>query len=158
FDPDGRTLARVRPDGVLELADLTAGERPFGEQRALAEVLSGRRISASSGLMPLEDERFRAAWDAAKGGAGPGPRGVLGSPAWHRGQAEAAAEMAPGPNPGGGRKDVRSAEWHLDRVLAARPRDADALRLRAVLRGEAGRWDEALRDWDALVAAGDDGW
>ncbi len=52
------------------------------------------------------------------------------------------------------RKDPDGAHWHLDRVLENEPRDTEALRMRAVLHGEAGRWEAALRDWNAALEAG----
>jgi tetratricopeptide (TPR) repeat protein len=47
---------------------------------------------------------------------------------------------------------------HLPRLLAAAPRDGEALKLRATLRGESGLWELALRDWDALCELGGANW
>jgi hypothetical protein len=155
FDPEGRSFARLRPDGILELTELTAEDRPLDEERALAQALSGRRINVNSGLLPLEEAQFRKAWGAVRERAWPGPRALLAARAWHRREAEAASSVVQiTRDKRAQRKNARAAEWHLSRLLETAPRDLEALKLRAALRGEAGHWEEALRDWNAVRGAG----
>jgi serine/threonine protein kinase/WD40 repeat protein len=158
FDPEGRSFARLRPDGVLELADLTADDRPVSEDKTLAQALSGQHIEGSAGLMTLDDGHIRAALNAVKDRSWPRPRSLLEARVWHRSEADSAAEHTPNRGQGLQRKDARAAEWHLDRVLEAAPHDREARRLRAVLCAEAGRWDAALRDWEAVCEQGGAAW
>jgi WD40 repeat protein len=62
FDVKGTTALRTDSEGVLEVTDFTADERPPEELRAFAEMLSGRRLNAAGRLVQLSEERFRDDW------------------------------------------------------------------------------------------------
>jgi serine/threonine protein kinase/WD40 repeat protein/tetratricopeptide (TPR) repeat protein len=155
FDAEGTTALRRYSNGVLELANLTADERSPEELRAFAEMLSGRRFNASGRLVPLEQERFRDDWKRLETRAWPTEARALLEPAWwHRREADAAAGKTQ--QGGGGLRttQVYAVLWHLDRLLALEPADAQALQLRAEVYAQVQRWPEALADYTALIDAG----
>ena len=153
FDAEGTTALRTHSQGVLEVTDFTAEERPLEELRAFAEMLSGRRLNAAGRLVPLSEERFRDDWKHLEAWAWPADARALLDPVWwHRREADAAAETRFRGGPRRGSLD--GALWHLDRLLALKPGDARALQQRAEMNVQARHWPEALADYTALIDAG----
>jgi hypothetical protein len=54
-------------DGTAGSLELKPDDRPVDELLLLTRVLAGSRVDADRGLVPLEPERLRQAWQRLKG-------------------------------------------------------------------------------------------
>jgi WD40 repeat protein len=74
FGSDGNRALTVGQDGVVRSWDLNPDDRPDASLLLLAQVLSGRRVDPTYGLVPLGGDSLRAAWrqlQAEPAAAGP---------------------------------------------------------------------------------------
>jgi WD40 repeat protein/serine/threonine protein kinase len=78
FSPDGNQAITFGSDRVAHTWDLTPTDQPVPVLVLLAQVLSGSHIDEKHGLLPLERERLRAAWQKLRFDrpmlTGPAPR------------------------------------------------------------------------------------
>jgi WD40 repeat protein len=158
FSANGRCMLVARPGGI-EALRLEETDQSVEELLALARVLSGRRLGEAGSVVSLDADRFRDGWLALRRA-----RRALESPApdrlsWHR---QELAECLPAREPplfdqGPWDGKFPSALWHLERLLEAEKPGAQReryTRLRGYLLVALGRWDEAVRAYDDLVASG----
>jgi WD40 repeat protein len=74
FGSDGNRAFTVGGDGVVRYWDLTPDDRPDATLLLLAQVLSGRRMDPTYGLVPLDGDSLRSAWRQLQAGpAAAGP-------------------------------------------------------------------------------------
>src|SRR5205085_2176439 len=116
-DGNGRRLLSCGADRTARWWDTSADDRPAADLVRLAEVVTGKRLDEQGDvmLMPLAD--WRQTWEALRAQY---PRQFAPPTAadrerWHRCEANAAEYL----------EQLPAALWHLDRLLAAVPGDAD---------------------------------
>jgi len=68
FGSDGNRAFTVGQDGVVRSWDLTPDDRPDATLLLLAQVLSGRRMDPTYGLVPLDGDSLRSAWRQLQAG------------------------------------------------------------------------------------------
>jgi WD40 repeat protein/tetratricopeptide (TPR) repeat protein len=149
FSPDGSRLATACLDGAARVWDLPHDPRPPEELALLAQVLAGRRLDDTGGLIPLGAAALAEAWPVARQQA---PAEFAVRPeqavAWHGQQAEDAE---------------RSRQWpgvvlHLGPVIDAQPGAWQPRASRGNAYAELGRWQEAASDYgEALARGAEDG-
>jgi hypothetical protein len=62
FSPDGRQAITVCADQAVRAWSLTPDDRPVETLILHAQVLAGSRIDAEHGVLPLEGNSLRSAW------------------------------------------------------------------------------------------------
>jgi Flp pilus assembly protein TadD len=150
--PDGRYAVLAGPWRAMvawNLEDL----RPEREMTVdglclLAEVLSGCRLQDGSEV-GLTSQDWLDRWRALR--AQYPEYGRLepeSAPGWHRSQAEDCQYHG----------DLRAALWHLDRLIATAPRDAEVWRFRGRIHAELGEWLEAAGDHGELIEQEPESW
>jgi serine/threonine protein kinase/WD40 repeat protein len=68
FAPEGERAITLGGDGVERTWDLTPYDGPVSALMLEAQVLSGHRLDAQRGLVPLEADHVRAVWESLKAG------------------------------------------------------------------------------------------
>jgi WD40 repeat protein len=68
FDAQGLRLVSASLDGTARVWDLAPDPRPLEELQRLAEVLAGRRIDETGGVVDLTTDELRARWEALQRG------------------------------------------------------------------------------------------
>jgi tetratricopeptide (TPR) repeat protein len=141
FSPDGWQVVTAAEDGTAQVWDLAPDERPKEDLLRLVQVLSGHRLDATGGLVPLTTDEFRAGWEVLKAKY-PQEFSVSAEQplAWHRRQAEeceAAGEWF-------------AARKHLDPLLEAEPANEAPRRRRARASIALQDWERAGRDYAQL--------
>src|SRR5439155_16386288 len=120
---------------------------PLQDLSRLAQLLSGRRVDETGGLVPLEKAALKADWQALRPKypadfAAP-PAQVM---AWHRREADLLES--------GGQRAAAVA--HLDALIAARPARWSLRARRAEAYAERGAWERSRSDGAAAIALGAD--
>jgi WD40 repeat protein len=149
FSPDGRSVVTASQDGTARIWDLSLDDRPVQDWIDLVQVSSGMQFRARGAVLPLPVSELRQRWQVCRDRHGSDfeapPEEVL---AWHRREAEA-CELA--------REDV-AAIWHLDRLLAAEPRNVALLLRRAECRVRTGARSDAIRDLTQVMQQSPGDW
>jgi WD40 repeat protein/serine/threonine protein kinase/tetratricopeptide (TPR) repeat protein len=148
FGPRGTHVVTCGPFAA-RLWRLTPDERPVDDLVQAARVLAVGRIDETGGLVALDTNAVRAAWDGMRGkhpDLADTPQ--TDSDSWHRRELEECATNG----------DWRAAVWHLDRLLAARPRDPHLLRLRGDAHAGTGDWQRALGDYTQAIEQAPNDW
>jgi eukaryotic-like serine/threonine-protein kinase len=151
FSPDGRRLVTAGAGDVARVWDVAADDRPIGDLLLLARLLANRRLEDSGGLGTLPAEEVGGTWRdlRTRHPAAFAPPSAEGQLAWHRHEADTAE---------------RAGHWfasafHLDRLLAADPREAALYVRRGRARFHLGRHAPALDDCTRAVRLGAaEGW
>jgi WD40 repeat protein/tetratricopeptide (TPR) repeat protein len=150
FGPDGR-LVRLETDdwGTSRVLDLAADDRPASDLIAWAGLLSGQRLDASGGLLPMGAVEFRGAWEAARVGGRPEDLEWSSDRhlAWHQAEVEGSGVAA---------EDWSGMIWHLDPLIAANPKWWPLHAQRGVACIGLGRWVEAVADLSRAIRLGAD--
>jgi WD40 repeat protein/tetratricopeptide (TPR) repeat protein len=164
FGLGGAVLFTPLPDGTARVWDAATGEpltpavpargdwqvalapdpRPAETLGAIGRVFAGQQLDAAGGLVPSDSAALRDEWARLKAAtpddfAAPPPAVT----AWRKRQA-ADAEAA---------GQWFAAAWHLDRLIAAGPDDADTRRRRATAAAKLGDWQRAADDAGRAVRA-----
>jgi WD40 repeat protein/serine/threonine protein kinase/tetratricopeptide (TPR) repeat protein len=148
FDPRGTQLVTAGPFAA-RLWRLTRDERQVDELVQTAQLLAVGRIDDTGGLVALDQETIRAAWnEMRRRQREPAPLPEREMADWHHREIED-CEMC---------GNWHATIWHLDRLLAAHPRDARLLRRRGDARAGLGDWRSAIRDYTLAIAQAPDSW
>ena len=143
FSEDGRSLLIVQEEGRAFIRDVPPADQQRPDLEAVVLALAGQEPNDLRRTAP--PERVVAAWKTLEKRKW---REVLGSDsdelAWHTEQANE-AERA---------RQWSAALSHLDRLVAAYPRDWQFRRRRARANGELHHWEAAARDLDQAVRSG----
>jgi WD40 repeat protein len=151
-----RHIVLAADDHELHIHPLLPDQQPLDAITATAEALSGRRLSATGTILPLEPERFRLRWSKLPAtGATEHLRPVPLVAAWH---VQRARELIGGVAfwaTGAHRIDPAMALWHLDRARIARDgmHEQDWWLVRAHALAALGRNVEAIDAYDKARAA-----
>ncbi|MEO8428751.1 MAG: hypothetical protein ABI651_16760, partial [Verrucomicrobiota bacterium] len=144
FNPaNSRSFLASGKDEVVRLWTLGSWSGDAATLADLAELLSGHKPGAASTMRPVVAEDTARLFDGLRAKR---PDLFEATPAdvlkWHRQLAAEAARLVV----------WRTALWHWERILAANPKDTDALLQHGVANAELGRWVEAKRDFEAALA------
>jgi WD40 repeat protein/serine/threonine protein kinase/tetratricopeptide (TPR) repeat protein len=146
FSPGGRLLGRLRT-GEVRQWDLAPDGLPVQELVSFGGVLSGHRIDPVSGLVPLEEEKRQHEWTELRARY---PKSFASSPqavlAWRAEQADACQEE----------KEWAAAIWHLDRLIAGKPKQWKLYFDRGGVRARLKQWDRAIADHSRAIGLGGD--
>jgi tetratricopeptide (TPR) repeat protein len=108
-------------------------------------VLSGQRVDGAGSLAPLETSELATDWRTLRQQQ---PTGFAVSPgkllAWHRSELDALEDAT----------NWSAALPHLDRLIAAYPREASLYVRRAEARAELGQWEQARANDEQAIALG----
>jgi tetratricopeptide (TPR) repeat protein len=142
FSPDGQRVVTACDDGTAQVWEMSGVTRPAEELQRLAQVLSGYRLTASSGLQSLEPEEYSPAWKRLW-------RTSLGAPSaspvpgwvWHLRQAQ---------------ECLKARQWagalrHLSFLLPDYPGPGPLYAERARAYAELGQWEQARADYAQAV-------
>jgi WD40 repeat protein/serine/threonine protein kinase/tetratricopeptide (TPR) repeat protein len=148
FSPDGTHLATSSLHAA-RVWHLGTDTRPIDELARAAQVLAVGKIDDTGGLVALDMDAMRAAWETLRARQ----RELLEQPPseearWHRREA-AECEMC---------GDWHALAWHVERLLGANPRDAKLLRQHGDARAGQGDWLHALDDYARAIEAAPREW
>ncbi|MEQ8788945.1 MAG: caspase family protein [Pirellulaceae bacterium] len=144
FDEYSRRLVVVSAQRVWTF-DLAADNQPLEELELQVQAYSGRRLDASDDVLvdfPEVWQRLERTSAATNDAAREAHRLM-----WHRQQADAALQS-------GHEEDLFAAVSHLDRLDGGGGLEIDDLQRRANANRRFGRWQEAARDYTALIEQG----
>jgi WD40 repeat protein/serine/threonine protein kinase/tetratricopeptide (TPR) repeat protein len=148
FAPSGTQLVTAGPHAA-RLWRLPREDRPIEDIERVAQVLAVGQIDATGGLVALERDALQTAWrELQKNQPDWFDMAKNESAGWHRREIEECEMCA----------DWYGAAWHLDRLLAAQPRDARLFRLRGNARAGMGEWQRALHDYTRAVELAPQEW
>jgi WD40 repeat protein/tetratricopeptide (TPR) repeat protein len=138
-------------DRTARLWDTSPGQRPAEDLVLLARVVSGKQLDNLGNLVPVPLAEWRQAWEVV-GRKYPRQFAMAEGRdvhAWHRFEANAAEFH----------DDLFAALWHLDRLIAAVPQEADLYarraRLRAQQNGDDADWTQVADDYSRAVQLGE---
>jgi WD40 repeat protein/tetratricopeptide (TPR) repeat protein len=137
FSPDGRLVVTASQDHTARVWNLAADDRPPDDLLLLAELLSGRHVDASGGLIAVPAAQVRDAWQSLRPRFPADFTTATLPDIWDRREAEA-CEAA---------DNWAGALLHLDRLLASAP-DAGLYARRGHALAELARWDRAAADYE----------
>jgi WD40 repeat protein len=145
FGPDDRHVLTLNDDGRVRVWDASADKRPLPDLVLLAKLVSSRRIDESGTSVPFRAEKEE--WQALQQKCpelftAPVRRGT----GWHQAEAEA-SEAA---------QDWFAATFHLDRLIAEQPGNADLYRRRGQASVRQDRFDKAVADLVRAIELGAD--
>ncbi len=66
FSPDGRQMPALGNDNLVRIGDMPRDDRPMEDLILLTQLLAGRRIDSAGGVVPVEPNFYRSAWNALK--------------------------------------------------------------------------------------------
>jgi WD40 repeat protein/Flp pilus assembly protein TadD len=157
-DGSGRRLLSGGADRTARWWDTSADDRPAADLVRLAEVVTGKQLDEQGDvvLMPVAD--WRQTWEALRQKY---PRQYAAPNAadterWHRCEANAAEYL----------EQLHAALWHLDRLIAIVPGEADLYLRRADVRfkqleaageADADAWKRVAADYNRALEQGADG-
>lgn len=138
-------LLATSADGSVNRWELTPDRRSFEELHQMAELVAQRRLDRGFGLAPVPGSELldRHRFLGARSGDLGRDRAVA---YWHEERLESAEAH----------RHWSVAVAHLDRLLAITPGSRAFRHRRALAFGELHRWSDAVRDFEAVVAAGSD--
>jgi Tol biopolymer transport system component/tetratricopeptide (TPR) repeat protein len=138
FSPDARRIVTAGEDQPSQVLDQPTDPRPAADLRRLAQCLSGSRIDALAGAVPLEAAVARREEQVLRAKY---PADFAATPAqvraWHEREATDAEEA----------REWAAALPHLDALLAAQPTGAGLRARRGSAHAELGHWKEAALDF-----------
>jgi WD40 repeat protein len=142
FSADGQHLLVTGTPGLVWSWDLPSSDCVTGDLVHLSQLLSGNRLDAHRGIMPLRPRELRDIWAMLRRTRGEffqfTPADVT---AWNR---QAGEECLRG-------RHWQAALWHLDRVIQAEPDAWLPHARRGLARAELGRWPDAKADFAEAV-------
>jgi WD40 repeat protein/tetratricopeptide (TPR) repeat protein len=155
---DGRRLLSCGVDRTARWWDTSADDRPVADLVRLAEIVTGKRLDDQGNFLPVPLADWRRAWEGLRRQY---PRQFAPPTAadmehWHRCEANAAEY----------RDQLPAALWHIDRLIAAVPGEADLYVRRADVRFKmqesadepvAGAWKQVVADYTRAIELGADG-
>jgi WD40 repeat protein/tetratricopeptide (TPR) repeat protein len=141
----GYHLLTLDSCGVEREWDLSPEGRPLEDLISFTEVLSGHRINATSGLVPLERERFQRVWTEL---CARYPQSFASSPqtalAWHAEQVDACQQG----------HQWAATVWHLDHLIAAEPKQWRHQYDRGRASAQLKQWEQAIADHSSAIELG----
>jgi WD40 repeat protein/tetratricopeptide (TPR) repeat protein len=151
---DGNRLLLV--DGThVRVCELSGETRPIEELLALTQALASRRVNDAGNLQVLEEGRFESGWSQLRAREAQGAGRLAPSGAeWHRRQARECGydkAILPAAGRASAGDDARGAAfaavWHLDRLIAADPKEPQYYSARAAANVTLRQWKQALSDY-----------
>jgi WD40 repeat protein/tRNA A-37 threonylcarbamoyl transferase component Bud32/tetratricopeptide (TPR) repeat protein len=143
FSADGERVLLTDPEGKAGVWDVAAAGGSAGDLLERARLLCGHWRSPGGAMLPLEPAECRKRWEDLRQTqpAEWAPRPADEVLAWHEREAVAAEKD----------KDWFAARWHLDRLIAARPKEWQLYRRRAIAHAERDEWPAAAADFDQAL-------
>jgi tetratricopeptide (TPR) repeat protein len=140
FLPD--EVVGVNERGTLVRCPLTGPSRSRQAWQRLAMVHGDHRVDGAGGYLPLEPAALQPIWEEVRGAIAPASPEAI-----RRWRLSLAEECRLSGQP-------FAAAWHLDRLLADDPNNADLRLRRSMVLQALGRWQEAADDCAAAIRLG----
>ena len=139
---DAQRLLLTKLDTAAQVFDLTPEQGRAEDLELLAQLFTNQRLDTDR-LTVLPKTEFQQLWARLAGRRMPlfTPATPVDVQAWHERMAHSSDT----------RSEMHGALWHLDRLVAARPQDAELYHRRGQAHSRIGAWQHAIDDYSSAI-------